>query len=137
MKIKFAAAAAALAVMTAPAYAGDWSVFTFEDFMANPDVQAELGDFPIQFGENPSGSSLGRSTSNRPTSAWHKDTQYACERALLNSLMAMRDQTLSRGGSRLTGVHSENGLVKNPSKEYACSHNHFRANSPIVGTMTK
>ena len=137
MKLKSAAIAAALAVMAAPAYAGEWEIHTYADFMANPDTQATLGDFKVSFGKNGSGSSIGRTNSGRPASAHRKPHDVACQRALLNSIKAMMDKTLVEGGSRLTGVHSTNGLVKNPSSEYACNVSYFKAVAPVVGQMTR
>ena len=137
MKLKLAAAAAALAVMTAPAYAGEWEIHSYADFMASPDTQAVLGDFPISFGETASGTSIGRTNSGRPAKSFHTPHDVACQRALLNALKGMMDKTLASGGTRLTGVHSTNGLVKDKSTEYACNVSHFKALAPVVGQMTK
>lgn len=138
MKFKLIGLAAALLAMSAPAHAASkWVTFSFQEFMAKEENKAHLGDFRIQFGEHASGSVIQTTNSGRPTSAFHKPEQQACERALLNALIAMRDKALSVGGTALTGVHSTNGLVKNKSSEYACSVNHFKASAPVVGSIVR
>ncbi len=142
MKLKsliLAGSAASLLALAPSAHAAAKThVFSVDEFMAKEENRNELGDFTFVWGTTASGSQVGDvNTAGRPANGFHKDIQSSCERALLNSLIAMRDAALAKGATKVTGIHAVNGLITNPSKEYICVKNKFMAKTPLQGTASK
>ncbi|WP_018996626.1 hypothetical protein [Hirschia maritima] len=137
--IVLAASATAL-LMSAPAAQAKSKphVFSVAEFMEKEENREALGGFPIVWGKSASGTQIGDvSTGGRPANGFHKKIQSSCERALLNSLIAMRDLAQSKGGTKITGVHSSMGTDFNPATEYVCFKNKFVAKTPLNGTASK
>ncbi|ACT58996.1 hypothetical protein [Hirschia baltica] len=112
-------------------------VFSVADFMAKEENKSALDGFQFVWGKSASGSQIGDvSTGGRPANGFHKDIQASCERALLNSLIAMKDLAISKGASKVTGIHSSQGTDFNPATEYVCYKNKFVAKTPLNGTAS-
>ncbi len=112
--------------------------FSIAEFMAKDENTSKLDGFQITWGKSASGEALGDiSTIGRPANSYHIEVQQACEHALLNSLLALRDLAISKGASKLTGVHSSKGTDFDPSTEFVCFRNEFVAKTPLNATATK
>lgn len=139
IKSIFLAASAFALLAGAPAHAGSKvHVMSVDEFMSKEENRAALDGFTFQWGKNASGSKIGSvDTRGRPANGFHKPAEIACERALLNSLIAMRDAAQAKGATKVTGIHSDNPQITNPSKEYICTKNKFVAKTPLKGTASK
>ncbi len=136
MKFKALLAAGALFAATAPAHAETLNM-SLSDFFAKSENTDMLQGFTFKFGGSAYGTQVGPVTVKRMANGFHKPAEVACERALLNALIRLREYSISRGGTAVVAIKSGNGYFSDSSTEYVCDKSHVKAAINLSGTVIK
>jgi hypothetical protein len=140
MKFKSAAFILILAAgASAPAYArNDMLTFPIAPVLALPEAQAQLGDFKFSFGGKPHGKVIATTTSRRAANGFHKKPEAACDRALLNALIALKNDAIAKGGTSVQGLVSmATGSLFDSATEFQCISGNTNARVYMSGTIVK
>jgi hypothetical protein len=138
MKLKSAAFVLVLAAAAAApaAYArNDLLTFPIAPVMETADYKSNIGDFKFEFGGKAHGASLGSTTSQRPANGFGKKPEVACGRALLNTLIALKNDAIAHGGTSVQGITS--GENFSSATEFQCTSGGTNARVHLVGTIVK
>ena len=76
-------------------------------------------------------------TTRRPTRS-RRDAEQACQRALLNSLIALRDYALRHGGNAVVNIRSNTNLIEFSSRtEYQCVRSGRRVTAALKADIVR
>ncbi|HRK65582.1 MAG TPA: hypothetical protein PLN53_14400, partial [Terricaulis sp.] len=77
-------------------------------------------------------------TTARPARSRHRDTESSCHRAMLNSLVALRDYALRNGGNAVVNIRSNTNLLEFSSRtEYQCVAGRMRATAALKADIVR
>lgn len=127
------------AVATPAAWARkDMLTFPIAPVLQLPDAQAQLGDFRFVFGGKAKGKILATTSSRRAANGFGKKPEAACDRALLNVLIALKNDAIAKGGSAVEAlVSTTDGTNFNSATEFKCVSGNTNARVYMSGVIVK
>jgi len=141
-----AVAFTAFALAAPPAAAqrggGETTTHLIEPVLNDPEFASATEGVRFFFGNQPHPAIAQRIerdvTTARPARSRHRDTEMACQRAMLNSLVALRDYALRHGGNAVINIRSNTNLLERSSRtEYQCVAGRMRATAALKGDVVR
>jgi len=138
-------AVAAMAATPADARRGapaEPTTHQIEAVLNDPEFAALTEGVRFYFGNQPHPAVQQRIEQNvttaRPARSRHRDAELACQRAMLNSLVALRDYALRHGGNAVINIRSNTNLLERSSRtEYQCVAGRMRATAALKGDVVR
>ncbi|HRP09514.1 MAG TPA: hypothetical protein PLK37_00605 [Terricaulis sp.] len=135
----FAMAAPAEARRGAPA---EPTTHQIEPVLNDPEFATATEGVRFFFGNQPHPAVAQRIEQNvttaRPARSRFRDAEMACQRAMLNSLVALRDYALRHGGNAVINIRSNTNLLERSSRtEYQCVAGRMRATAALKGDVVR
>lgn len=120
----------------------DYKQFSIAEAMASEAFKSRLGnDVKFYFGDSKTKKvikRIGEWPSQKKTNAFNKSDEYACQWALLSTLVSLKKRALAEGGNAVINIKTNNGhRVKSNSKTFECEVGNVVASVAVLGTVVK
>lgn len=120
----------------------DYKEFSIAQAMALEEFKSKLGnEVRFYFGDSvPSGitQTLGEWPSQKKTNAFNKTDEFACQWALLSTLLALKKRALSEGGNAVINIKTNNDhRMISSSQTFECEVGNVIASVAVKGTVVK
>ncbi|MBX2849543.1 MAG: hypothetical protein KTR16_14575 [Acidiferrobacterales bacterium] len=120
----------------------DYKEFSIAEAMALPQFKSKLGsEVRFYFGDSkPSGilNTIGEWPSQKKTNAFNKSDEFACQWALLSTLLALKKRALDEGGNAVINIQTNNDhRLISSSQTFECEVGNVIASVAVKGTVVK